>query len=119
MKDVSPKTQEHLTRVYTALAAATASCAAGMFVNSHFMIQGFLVMVLNIFLLIYATFQVKNPSNTENTQIFWMLAAAFGIGFVAGPGIAMFAALKPELLTQAVMYATTAFSGFSAVSLFS
>jgi len=28
-----------------------------------------------------------------------MLAAAFGIGFVAGPGIAMFAALKPELLT--------------------
>ena len=48
-----------------------------------------------------------------------MLAAAFGLGFVAGPGVAMFAEFKPELLTQAALYSTTAFSGFSAVSLLS
>jgi hypothetical protein len=56
-------------------------------------------MILNMVLMLYATYQVKNLNNSENTQIAWMLAAAFGLGFVVGPGIGMFAAIKPELLT--------------------
>ena len=49
----------------------------------------------------------------------WMLACAFSMGFLVGPGINHFAEVKPELLTQAAMYSTTAFGSFSAVSLFS
>ena len=41
------------------------------------------------------------------------------MGFLVGPGINHFAEVKPELLTQAAMYSTTAFGSFSAVSLFS
>ena len=48
-----------------------------------------------------------------------MLACAFSMGFLVGPGINHFAEVKPELLTQAAMYSTTAFGSFSAVSLFS
>ena len=70
-----------------------------MYINSELMIQGFLIMILNMVLMLYATYQVKNLNNSENTQIAWMLAAAFGLGFVVGPGIGMFAAIKPELLT--------------------
>ena len=44
---------------------------------------------------------------------------AFSMGFLVGPGINHFAEVKPELLTQAAMYSTTAFGSFSAVSLFS
>ena len=49
----------------------------------------------------------------------YMLAMAFSMGFLVGPGINHFAEVKPELLTQAAMYSTTAFGSFSAVSLFS
>ena len=48
-----------------------------------------------------------------------MLACAFSMGFMVGPGINHFAEVKPELLTQAALYSTTAFGSFSAVSLFS
>ena len=48
-----------------------------------------------------------------------MLLAAFGMGFVAGPGLGMYASLNPEILIQALLYASAAFSSFSAVSLFS
>jgi len=49
----------------------------------------------------------------------YLLATAFSMGFLVGPGINQFAEVKPELLTQAGLYAMTAFGGFSAVSLFS
>lgn len=64
-------------------------------------------------------YQVKNPNNSENTQIMYMLACAFSMGFLVGPGINHFAEVKPELLTQAALYSTTAFGSFSAISLFS
>ena len=44
---------------------------------------------------------------------------AFSLGFLVGPGINHFAAVKPELLMQAGLYSAGAFGSFSAVSLFS
>ena len=38
MKDISPQTQAHLTRVYTALFSASGVCAGGMYLNSTFLI---------------------------------------------------------------------------------
>ena len=69
--------------------------------------------------LMVCMYGVKNPNNSENTQIMYLLACAFSMGFLVGPGINQFAEVKPELLTQAALYSTTAFGGFSAVSLFS
>ena len=41
------------------------------------------------------------------------------MGFLVGPGINMYAAVKPEVLTQAALYSAGTFGSFSAVSLFS
>ena len=38
MKDISPKTRAHLTRVYTTLLSASGVCAGGMYLNSTFLI---------------------------------------------------------------------------------
>ena len=49
----------------------------------------------------------------------YLLMIAFSLGFISGPGIHHFAAVQPQLLTQAAVYSTGAFGSFSAVSLFS
>merc|ERR1712165_684313 len=94
MKDISDKTRAHLTRVYTTLLTTTGTCALGMYL-------------------------ISNRNNSENTQIGWLFCLAFAMGFMVGPGINQFAEVKPELLTQAVVYTGGAFGSFSAVSLFS
>ena len=119
MKDVSEKTKSHLTRVYSTLLTGTGTCAVGMWLNSTFMIEGFLMMMLYMLAFAYCTYQVRNPNNSENVQILYMLGIAFSMGFMAGPGINAFYEVKPELLLQAIIYATGAFGSFSAVSLFS
>ena len=83
------------------------------------MIQGFLLMLGFMLALAYCSYQVHNPHNSQNSQIGYMLGIAFAMGFLVGPGINMFAQLKPEILTQAVLYSGGAFGSFSAVSLFS
>jgi len=119
MKDISEKTRAHLTRVYTTLMVGVGTCAAGMYINTYFVLQGFLVMLLFMIGMAYLIMQVKNPSLPENTQIAYMLFASFLMGFMVGPGINHIAEVAPELLMQAVLYSGTAFGSFSALSLFS
>ena len=119
MKDISEKTRAHLTRVYTTLLMGVGSCAAGMYINSWIFLSGFFMMLIFMIGMTYLIMQIKNPQNSESTQISYMLFAAFLMGFVSGPGIHMVADVAPEILTQAALYSGTAFSGFSAVSLFS
>lgn len=119
MKDVSDKTRNHLTRVYTTLLTATGTCAVGMWANSTMIFSGVLVMLGFMIAFAYCTYQIRNPYNSENVQIAYMLAVALSLGLLTGPGIHHFAAVKPELLTQAALYSTGAFGSFSAVSLFS
>ena len=40
MEDVSPKTQLHLKNVYGNLAACTAICALGMYINAYTILSG-------------------------------------------------------------------------------
>ena len=119
MKDISEKTRAHLVRVYTTLLTATATCAVGMWINSTFVLQGFMMMMLWIAAFAYGSYQVRNPSISENMQIMWLLSIAFSMGFMVGPGINQIAEVQPELLTQAALYSTGAFGSFSAVALFS
>ena len=56
MKDISPKTQAHLTRVYTTLLAGVGSCAVGMYINSTILLTGFLFMILFMVLMAYLVF---------------------------------------------------------------
>ena len=119
MNDISEKTRAHLTRVYSTLLVGVGSCAAGMYINTFFLLQGFIAMILFMIARSYIMIQIKNPSLPERTQIAYMLFAAFLMGFVAGPGIHMVAEVAPEILMQAVLYSGAAFGSFSAVSLFS
>jgi len=119
MKDISPKTKAHLTRVYTTLLTSSGACGVGMWMNETLMIGGFIMMILFMFLQMFFIYQVKNPNNSEQSQIGYLLALAFAMGFMVGPGIHAIAAVNPAMLTQGVLYTTTAFGSFSAVSLFS
>ena len=119
MKDVSEKTRAHLTRVYGTLATSAGTCALGAYLNATFMIQGFIMMIGFMLAFAWCSSQVRNPANSENTQISYLLGIAFSLGFLIGPGMNHFAAVKPELLWQAVLYTGGAFGSFSAVSLFS
>ena len=51
------------------------------------MLQGFIAMIGFIGAIAYGTYQVRNPSNSENTQIGFLFAIAFSMGFMVGPGI--------------------------------
>lgn len=119
MKDVSDKTRAHLTRVYTTLLTATGTCAVGMYANATLMLSGFIFMIAFMIAFGYGVYQIRSPHNSENSQIAWLLVIAFSLGFISGPGIHHFAAVQPELLTQAALYTTGVFGSFSAVSLFS
>lgn len=57
-KDVSDKTQQHLTRVYTLLLACAAFCALGMYANATFIASGFLMNLVSILVSFYLIFQI-------------------------------------------------------------
>ena len=65
--DISEKTQAHLFRVYSTLLTGTGVCAGGMWLNSTFVIQGFLMMIVFMVAFAVCTYQVRNPNNSENT----------------------------------------------------
>ena len=67
MKDVSDKTRSHLTRVYTTLATSAGTCAVVMYLNATFMLSGFIFMILFMIAFGYGVYQIRNPSNSENT----------------------------------------------------
>ena len=98
-KDISAKTQQHLTRVYTSLLTSTGTCALGMYLNTSIMFTGFLTMIGFVLAFAYCTYQIRNPGNSENIQIAYLLGLAFSMGFMVGPGINQVAAVNPEMLT--------------------
>ena len=87
MKDVSQQTRQHLTRVYTALLAATGACGTGMYLNATVMLSGFIVMIGFMIVFAFAQMQIRNPQNSQTVQIGWMLGLAFALGLLVGPGI--------------------------------
>lgn len=55
-KDVSPKTQDHLYRVYSLLAVTCLTCVAGMYCNATFIMSGFFSTLVSILLSGYLIF---------------------------------------------------------------
>lgn len=47
-KDVSPKTQEHLKKVYGNLAICTGICATAMYLNAYTIFSGFIMSMISI-----------------------------------------------------------------------
>jgi Bax inhibitor 1 len=117
-KDISPKTQSHLTRVYTMLMACSLVCAFGMWVNTATFIHGFFMNLLSIILSVYLIYQVSNRSNSEETRMMFLGAFAFQLGFLVGPAMHLFMDIQPKLVYQALLYTACAFTSFSAISLF-
>jgi len=118
-KDISEKTQAHLTRVYSLLLVCTLVCAAGMKANATFVVSGFFLHLASIILSVYLVYQVANKRNSEDMRMLYLAGLAFQLGFLIGPAIHMIYAFHPEILTQAVLYTATAFTSFSLISLFS
>ena len=116
---ISPKTLDHLRRVYMTLFTSVATCAGGMWLNSTFITSGFFVSILIMVGLGFCMYQIQNPNNTESAQIGWLWGLAFAMGWMSGPGMHMIADVHPGMLTQATLYTGTAFSSFSALAVFS
>jgi FtsH-binding integral membrane protein len=58
MEDVSEKTKSHLTRVYTTLMMAAASCVIGMTINQTIMLTGILVTIGMIAAIAFFIYQI-------------------------------------------------------------
>jgi len=56
MSDISEKTKQHLTQVYTMLLAMTVVAAFGMYVNSAIIVRGFFLTILSVLLSVYLMF---------------------------------------------------------------
>jgi FtsH-binding integral membrane protein len=119
MKDISAKTQLHLTKVYSLLMACTLACAFGMWVNASFVLNGFLMVILSMVCSIYLIYRISNRRDTENNRTLFLGAFAFFLGYLVGPGIHMIAEFQPKILMQALVYTACSFGSFSAISLFS
>ena len=95
-------------------------CASGMYLNSTVVVfQSFIFHIASIALSIYLMCYVQNPMNSENSRKYALAALAFQLGFNLGPAIHQIAHFNPEILSKAILYTSTAFTSFTAISLFS
>lgn len=116
-KDISAKTQAHLTKVYTLLMVCTMVCAFGMWLNTSHIISGFFMSILSFALSIYLICQVANKSNSEDMRMFYLAGLAFQMGYLTGPFINHLVEVEPQILVQALVYTGAAFTSFSLISL--
>ena len=119
MKDISPKTQLHLQKVYGNLALCTAICAAAMYVNATVVLTGFIWTVITLIGMGWCTFKISNRSEHESTRMGYLWALSFCMGYLAGPAIHHIAEFNPMILVQAVSYTALVFLSFTAIALFS
>ena len=118
-QDISPKTQQHLTRVYTVIMACCLFCATGMFLNSTMIFQGFLSTIFSLVCMIYFAYQVSNQKNTEFVRLSYLGGIAFFLGFMVGPMMHMLAEVHPQIIVQALLYTAVSFVSFTLISLYS
>ena len=119
-KDVSPKTQQHLRKVYTLLTFMTLFCATGAYLNASFVIaQNFLFHILSIGFSIYLMCYVSNIYKPEENRKYALALLAFQLGFNIGPALHQIAQFQPEILIKAVGFTATAFISFTCMALFS
>ena len=53
MSDISEKTRAHLTRVYATLFSSACSCVLGMWINSTFLMTGWLLTIAAIIGMVF------------------------------------------------------------------
>ena len=58
MGDISEKTKQYLTRVYTTLLLSAGACIAGMCINQTFMIQGIFMTIIQIIGMGFLIYQI-------------------------------------------------------------
>ncbi len=97
-KDISEKTQQHLTKVYSMLVVCSLICATGMWVNSALILSGFIMNMLSIICTIYLVYQISNKRNSEDSRMIFLGALAFQLGFLVGPAIHRVAQFNPQIL---------------------
>lgn len=90
-----------------------------MYTNSAIILSGFILSIIIFLLSCYLLYQVHNTNLPESSRVGFLLALAFMMGFEVGPFMHIVADVYPGLIMQAGAYTATAFSSFSAISLFS
>jgi Bax inhibitor 1 len=100
------------------LLVCTLFCAFGMWINANTFISGFFMNLISIGITIYLIFQVSNTSKSEDSRMVHLLALAFQMGYLTGPGMHLLMEVNPTIVFQALLYTATAFTSFSAIALF-
>lgn len=117
--DISEKTQKHLYNVYSLILMCCITCACGMYINSAFIIRGFIMTILTLCLSFYLTYQTLNTNNSDNMRKLYLNSVAFLLGFITGPAMYHIADVDPQIIVQALIYTATAFVSFTLMSLYS
>lgn len=60
LSDISPKTQQHLSKVYANVFAMCLICATGMYINANYIATGFLSSMVSIAASLFLVCHVVN-----------------------------------------------------------
>ncbi|GAV07663.1 hypothetical protein RvY_17478 [Ramazzottius varieornatus] len=114
--------QEHLTRVYGALAMALMVCSTTSFMVMQGIIPeafcGLLSMIGMIGMTIYLVSMPVTPQNQDKRMAVFMGVAAL-MGMMMGPLLEVVARINPALIFTAAMITATIFTCFTLASLLS
>jgi len=114
---LSPVVRQHLTKVYTTLAAALLFAAAGSIVEilTH-TFAGFFSLIALIGLIIW--FAVTDPAQVQ-TRLGLLFSIAFAQGVFMAPLIQHTLSIDPTIVSTAFLGTTCVFACFSGFALFS
>ena len=84
-KDISQKTQNHLSQVYFNLMACTAICTLGMYLNAATFLSGWVMTIVTIIGMAYMMYKITNIYEDEKTRMGYLWALSFCMGYLVGP----------------------------------
>merc|ERR1712224_560961 len=116
MHDISPKTQNHLSKVYGNVMMCALVCAGGMWINAHTILSGFFASIAVMIGIGYLGYKVSSPYMPEQERMGYMWALAFCMGFLVGPAMHQIIEFDPSIIMNAVFITGVMFASFTAVS---
>ena len=114
-KDISPKAQQHLSKVYGTLAMTLGACTTGVIIAPK-LTYNFFIQLIAIVVQIYLVYQIHSAKK-NTTKLYALMAIGFMTGMFMKPLVSYAIELDPAILINAIIITTSLFGALSLVAL--